>query len=324
MRNRLAELQSAAAESPEPNPFALDEPDVPSDGQEGIAMQGMNGGTSPPDGYLSNATETDDEQFMAEFFAMVSDVRRLMADIEYKIQSIETEHGQALAAISQKQSQKSSEQLEKLMQEVQVLANQVRKKLKEMDKDIASNAGSQLHDAGTRIKESQKSILSRKFVKLMNEYNEIQTQYKQKYRDRVKRQLKIVKPGATAEEVNQVLDSDRDPGAIFANEIMSHAEAQQALEDIQDRHKDIVKLEKSIRELHELFLDMAILVEQQGEMIDRIEFNVGQAADHVAESKKELKHAARYQGKARRKKIMIVILLIIAILIIILPSILRR
>ena len=34
---------------------------------------------------------------------------------------------------------------------------------------------------------------------------------------------------------------------------------------LQERHKDITRLETSINELHQLFMDMAVLVESQGE-----------------------------------------------------------
>jgi len=37
----------------------------------------------------------------------------------------------------------------------------------------------------------------------------------------------------------------------------------QALTDIEARHNNIMKLESSIRELHDVFMDMAILVEEQ-------------------------------------------------------------
>ena len=39
--------------------------------------------------------------------------------------------------------------------------------------------------------------------------------------------------------------------------------AKQQLMEIEARHADILKIEKSIRELHEMFLDMATLVQQQ-------------------------------------------------------------
>ncbi len=40
-------------------------------------------------------------------------------------------------------------------------------------------------------------------------------------------------------------------------------QAKQTLADIEARHADIIKLESSIRELHDLFVDLAILVESQ-------------------------------------------------------------
>jgi t-SNARE complex subunit (syntaxin) len=40
------------------------------------------------------------------------------------------------------------------------------------------------------------------------------------------------------------------------------------------RHKEVLKLEKSLQEVHQLFVDMAALVDQQGEVIDRIAFRV--------------------------------------------------
>lgn len=37
----------------------------------------------------------------------------------------------------------------------------------------------------------------------------------------------------------------------------------QALNEIETRHSEIIKLENSIRELHDMFMDMAMLVESQ-------------------------------------------------------------
>ena len=44
---------------------------------------------------------------------------------------------------------------------------------------------------------------------------------------------------------------------------METQQAKQTLADIEARHADIMKLEKSIQELHDMFMDMAMLVEQQ-------------------------------------------------------------
>lgn len=61
-----------------------------------------------------------------------------------------------------------------------------------------------------------------------------------------------------------------------------------------------MKLETSIRELHEMFMDMAMFVETQGEMVNNIERNVVNAVDYVEQAKEETKKAIKYQSKARR------------------------
>jgi len=39
--------------------------------------------------------------------------------------------------------------------------------------------------------------------------------------------------------------------------------AKKTLEDIEVRHREILKLEKSLKELHSMFIDLAQLVESQ-------------------------------------------------------------
>ncbi len=42
------------------------------------------------------------------------------------------------------------------------------------------------------------------------------------------------------------------------------------LAEIHERHEAVKELEKSLLDLHQIFLDMAVLVEAQGEMLDNI------------------------------------------------------
>lgn len=50
---------------------------------------------------------------------------------------------------------------------------------------------------------------------------------------------------------------------------METQQAKQTLADIEARHADIIKLENSIRELHDMFMDMAMLVESQVKLITK-------------------------------------------------------
>ena len=54
-----------------------------------------------------------------------------------------------------------------------------------------------------------------------------------------------------------------NPAVFTQGIIMDTAAAKQTLADIEARHADIIKLETSIKELHDMFMDMAMLVDSQ-------------------------------------------------------------
>ena len=56
------------------------------------------------------------------------------------------------------------------------------------------------------------------------------------------------------------LNSD---GSFISQVVLDDKAARRALTEVELRHKEILKLERCLKELHELFLDMARLVEQQ-------------------------------------------------------------
>ena len=78
------------------------------------------------------------------------------------------------------------------------------------------------------------------------------------------------------------------------------------------------KLERSIREVHDLFIELGALVTQQGELINNIAYNVDQATDKVEKGRKQLSDAERHQRSARRKKVICATILFIVIVIILL------
>jgi t-SNARE complex subunit (syntaxin) len=96
---------------------------------------------------------------------------------------------------------------------------------------------------------------------------------------------------------------DGDKGQIFAKQVVNTGqrnEARKALEDIQNRHRDVQRIEKSILELQQLFMDMAVLVAAQGEMVDQIAIHINDAANDTEAGVKALKNATELQKKTRK------------------------
>jgi len=303
MQDRLADLRSGAS----PGPTA----DAYGDVEMGTSFAPRGTG-SPPGG-----------SFMTDFFAEIGKIKATMAVIKQNIRLIEQHHGLCLTAISVEQGKASHEKLEQLMDATNAAATDVRNKLKAMD---VANKELMRTDSGSseaRIRNYQHGTLTRKFVDLMAEYQEVQNTYKNKYRERVERQYKIVKPEATQEEIEQVLEGDAQQ-EIFTQQILQqpgHAAAKSALADIQERHRDIHRLEQSIAELHQLFLDMSVLVESQGELLDQIEYTVSQSVNYTSKAVEELRSANKYQKKFRKKMCCAILIFLAILLIIILPII---
>jgi len=241
--------------------------------------------------------EEGQDEFMKDFFEEVNSIKQGMATIKKNIKSIEEGYGQALVSINLEQ--KHSEELEKYIDSTNLAAAEVRNKLKDMNDANKKLKDSERGSAQGRIRMNMHGSLTKKFLDLMAEYQEVQTTFRNKYRERVERQYKIVKPNATQEEIDEVLESGNS-GQIFAQKILDtekHAQAKDALAYIENKHRDILKLEQSIKELHQLFLEVAILVEAQGELIDQIEYNVSQSVAYTKKAVQELQSAKKIQKK---------------------------
>ncbi|NXO56312.1 STX3 protein, partial [Aramus guarauna] len=179
--------------------------------------------------------------------------------------------------------QKTKDDLEQLTAEIKKMANSVRNKLKSMERNIEQDEARS--SADLRIRKSQHSVLSRKFVDVMTKYNEAQVDFRERSKGRIQRQL----------EISACPPPHRPRPLCLRGGACSHRPrpiCEQALSEIEGRHKDIVRLESSIKELHDMFVDIAMLVENQNNM----DQSVGFVERAVADTKK----AVKYQSEARR------------------------
>lgn len=79
-----------------------------------------------------------------------------------------------------------------------------------------------------------------------------------------------------------------------------------------------LQLEKQIEEVRDMFMEIANLVTQQGEMVDNIYQNVTRAGIDVEQGKDHLNKAEQYMKSARKKKIILACILLVIVLIILL------
>ncbi|XP_055024855.2 syntaxin-2 isoform X1 [Misgurnus anguillicaudatus] len=263
------------------------------------------------DGVVTVSMERDG--FMQDFFRKVEEVRCVIKKISFLVTEVKKKHSLILSAPNP--DNKTKEELEQLTVEIKKNANVVRNSLKSMQQSLPPEEQMSQASVDVRIQKTQYTNLSREFVEVMTQYNETQVSFREKSKSRIQRQLEITGKVTTNEELEEMLENGN--ASVFTSDIISDSQiTRQALNEIESRHKDILRLESSIKELHDMFVDMAMLVETQGEMIDNIEKNVNNAVEYVGQAKVETKKAVRYQTRARRKYIILAVI-VLAVLVVV-------
>lgn len=253
----------------------------------------------------------DNAGFMDEFFSEIEVIRNNIDKIDENVTEVKKLYSVILSAPTS--DQKTQEDLEAITNDIKKLANGARNKLKTIERNLESEEQERV-SADTRIRKSQHAVLSRKFVEVMTKYNEAQVDFRERSKGRIQRQLEITGKATTDEELEEMLEGGN--AAVFTAGIIDSGISKQALNEIEARHKDIVRLESSIKELHDMFVDIAMLVESQGDMVENIEQNISKSVDHIIAAKEQTKKAVRYQTKARKKIIIIAVVCAVVLLII--------
>lgn len=75
------------------------------------------------------------------------------------------------------------------------------------------------------------------------------------------------------------------------------AEAKRVLHDLEDRQLQLQKIERMLTEVRNLFLQMSILIDDQQEVIDRVEYQAGLAHEFVGRGRADLK-----KGRDKRRR----------------------
>merc|ERR1711981_515090 len=169
-----------------------------------------------------------------------------------------------------------------------------------------------------RIRVNLCSTLTRKFVDEMRNYQKAQQQYKSDIKNKVKRQVQIVRPSATDEEIETVMKSEGGKDQLYKDKILKGVAdpIKNAYANVADKYQDVLTLEASVAELHQMFLDFALLTEQQGEMLDQIEYQVKSASDYIDDGNTEITSAIKYQKMIRKKQCCIILIVLVILMVI--------
>ena len=92
------------------------------------------------------------------------------------------------------------------------------------------------------------------------------------------------------------------------------------MEEVQSKHrsKEIDQLADSINSLAVLFKDFSVLVIEQGTILDRIDYNVESAAEHVEVANVHLEKTLRIEKSTRARSCMVCLAVTIFVMMVLL------
>ncbi|KAJ3062977.1 Plasma membrane t-SNARE, secretory vesicle fusion [Podochytrium sp. JEL0797] len=297
-RDRLADLQRGSPAGSQGVP-SYDRP-AGSMGR-GLANQGGSMGRAP--------SSASGSAFFDQVDSVRSDLDRMHSS---QLPSLAQLHQRIIAATNHNDQAQYTRQADQIQASVQATLQSVRKTVRQL---AAQNAnlppGAESHS-----RKGQLGTLAKKLMAVADEFQNIQRNFKNKYKQRMEREIRIARPDATPQEIARALDSAS--GSAFSQQLLSSRNDKQrrALEEVQDRHTELQKIERSLTELFDLFQEMQQLIEVQQEMINNVESNVENTVAYMEEGSKELTKAIVYRKKTRKRQwwIWAIVLVLLAII----------
>ncbi|KAL5490303.1 hypothetical protein ACEPAI_5136 [Sanghuangporus weigelae] len=256
-------------------------------------------------GGYNNGAVDDMTAFYNEIAAIQDDIRNFNANVD----QISRLHSSLLSNVEPGNS-RSNQQLDRMMEETRSMSSTIMSRIKALKMQPVD-------EKAANMRRPQIGLVQEKFKEAINKYQNEEKIYRDKYKERMARQFKIVNPNATDVEVAEVVNGDQDV-QIFAQAAMGnrYAESQRAYREVQERREEIKRIERNLVELAQLFNDMSLLVEQQNDMVNVIHQNAETAGVDI-EAGKGYTDKAVVSARGYRKKRWICFGLTIVILIIV-------
>jgi len=213
---------------------------------------------------------------------------------------------------------------DELMKQFADLCEQTRGIVKDSTEDIkASNAYSFFSYGGVRP--SSPSLL-------------LQSKLQRDFQDAIKAFQVIQKSGIRKEKVAlayakqqgneasgmdfQMQDQPGSSQQLMQTQVQTQKINQEELEFqeslIAEREAEIREIEQGVQELNEIFRDLSHMVQEQGGMIDNIEYNIGHLSTNVQGADRELLQAHDYQRRSGHRTLclMMILALVVAVVLI--------
>ncbi|KAG5100116.1 hypothetical protein JHK82_045168 [Glycine max] len=256
------------------------------------------------------------------FFKKVQELDKQYAKLDKLLKKLQDAHEESKAVTKAPSMKAIKQRMEKDVDEVKKTAHYLKTKIEELDKENLANRQKPGCGKGSGVDRSRTATtisLKKKLKDKMAEFQTLREAIHQEYREVVERRVFTVTGTRADEETIDRLIETGDSEQIFQKAIQEQGRGQimDTLAEIQERHEAVRDVERKLLDLQQIFLDIAVLVDAQGDMLDNIETQVSSAVDHVQQGNNALQKAKKLQRNSRKWMCIAIMILLIVIIIIV-------
>lgn len=184
-----------------------------------------------------------------------------------------------------------------IAKEIKIQAEHINRALGDLAKEVKkSEVENGPSSVVSRILQSQYAAMFRHFQQSMFLYNETIASKQEKCKTFIVRQLEVAGKEVSEEEVNDMLQHGK--WEVFNESLLTETSITKAqLSEIEQRHRELMSLENQVKDLRDLFIQISLLVEEQGERINNIEVMVTSTKDYVINTKEKFGLAVKYKRR---------------------------
>ncbi|KAL7000159.1 hypothetical protein U1Q18_001310 [Sarracenia purpurea var. burkii] len=265
---------------------------------------------------------SNSELGMEAFNKQIHDVEKQVDKVSELLKKLKDANEESKSVTKASSMKAIKKRMEKDVDEVGKIARNAKAKLEAINEDNLSNRQKPGCGKGTGVDRSRTTMtnaVTKKFRDLMIEFQTLRQRIQDEYREVVERRVITVTGSRPDEETIDHLIETGNSEQIFQKAIqeMGRGQVVNTLEEIQERHDAVKELEKKLLDLHQIYLDMAVLVEAQGDILDNIESQVSNAVDHVQSGSTALQSAKKLQRNSRKWMCIAIIILLVVIAVIV-------
>ncbi|KAJ9704774.1 hypothetical protein PVL29_003021 [Vitis rotundifolia] len=261
-----------------------------------LKKQAMKDLESEPDIEMGKLDPTD-EQNLTNFFEEVGAIKTDMEEIVNLLLDLQDLNEESKSTHSAKVLRGLRDRINSDMVTILRKAKNIKARLGSLDQSNIDNRSiSAAYKEGSPIDRTRMSVTNGLRIKLrdmMNDFQSLRDQIVKDHKECLKRRYF----NATGEEPSEEVIEKMILGGGQVN--VFDGKADLVMEN-QERHEALKEIQRSLTELHQVFLDMAVLVERQGEEINDIEQNVAQAGDYISEGTKKLDSAKQLKKRSMK------------------------